>query len=67
MANESIRIFHCSKMGSLPNLSVIKGPTREFQECYVDQLFESVANGAAADNIAVIFEGKHFLEIKRIG
>lgn len=45
-------------MGSLLNLSVIKGPTRQLKETFLDKLFESVANGATADNIAVIFEGK---------
>lgn len=45
------------KMGSLPHLSVIKGPIKECEETYVDKLFENVAGGEAADNIAVIFEG----------
>lgn len=44
-------------MGSLQNLSVIRGPTRAFKEISLDKIFEGVAGGTAADNIALIFEG----------
>lgn len=44
-------------MGSLPNLSVVKGPTRHLQTTRVNKLFENLAQTTAADNFAVIFEG----------
>lgn len=44
-------------MGALPNLSVIKGPTRQIQDASLNRLFEDVATNAAPNNIALIFEG----------
>lgn len=44
-------------MGSLPQLSIIKGPTRPFHPNLIHKLFENVAKGSCADNTAFIYEG----------
>lgn len=44
-------------MGSIPQLSIIKGPVRNFTPNSINRLFENVANGNASENVALIFEG----------
>ncbi|EFA09829.1 beta-alanyl-bioamine nonribosomal peptide synthetase ebony isoform X2 [Tribolium castaneum] len=43
-------------MGSLPQLSILKGPTRPLVVSQLGRIFEKVAAGPAASNIALIFE-----------
>ena len=43
-------------MGSLPQLSVLKGPPRSLSHTQIDTLFEKVATGSSSDNTALIFE-----------
>lgn len=44
-------------MGSLPHLSVLKGPTRLLKPNYIHKLFEKyVENENHCDNIALLFE-----------
>uniref|UniRef100_A0AAR5Q839 AMP-dependent synthetase/ligase domain-containing protein n=1 Tax=Dendroctonus ponderosae TaxID=77166 RepID=A0AAR5Q839_DENPD len=45
------------EMGTLPQLSIIKGPTRALQANVLHKLFENVANGESAQKPAVIFAG----------
>ncbi|XP_018568645.1 uncharacterized protein LOC108908938 [Anoplophora glabripennis] len=42
-------------MGSIPQLSIIKGPTRQLTPNLLHKLFENVATGLAANRIALIF------------
>ncbi|KAJ8964557.1 hypothetical protein NQ314_004859, partial [Rhamnusium bicolor] len=43
------------KMGTIPQLSIIKGPTRQLNPNLLNRLFENVATGTADNNTAVIF------------
>lgn len=45
-------------MGSLPNLSIIKGENRPFIRKKLYKIFENVASEVSSDRIAVIYEGK---------
>ncbi|CAG9772921.1 unnamed protein product [Ceutorhynchus assimilis] len=43
-------------MGTIPQLSIIKGPTRPLQPNVLHNIFEKVANGPHKSNIALIFQ-----------
>lgn len=45
-------------MGSIPQLSIIKGPTRQLTPNLLNRLFENIATGLVADHIALIFNGE---------
>lgn len=53
-------------MGSIPQLSVIKGPARNLAAQTINSLFENVANGNAKENVALIFEGEKRSITKRL-
>ncbi|XP_050294222.1 zwittermicin A synthase ZmaJ isoform X2 [Anthonomus grandis grandis] len=44
------------QMGSLPQLSILKGPTRPLQPTSINNLFEKVASGNLKSNTALIFK-----------
>lgn len=50
-------------MGSLPDLSIIKGPTSYLQPNALHRLFEDVADSKAND-VALLYEGKLFIFIR---
>lgn len=43
-------------MGSIPQLSVLKGPTRTLKPTLLHNIFENIANTTAANSVALIFE-----------
>ncbi|KAF2902812.1 hypothetical protein ILUMI_03369 [Ignelater luminosus] len=43
-------------MGSIPQLSILKGPTRPLKPTLLHRIFENIANSSAANSIALIFE-----------
>lgn len=44
-------------MGTLHQLSIIKGPTRPLQAGLLDHLFAQIANGPQKSNTAIIYKG----------
>ncbi|KAL1506202.1 hypothetical protein ABEB36_005604 [Hypothenemus hampei] len=49
-------------MGTLPHLSILKGPNRPLKPNYLSKLFEEVANGPQKNNIALIFNENGILK-----
>lgn len=50
--------FFFQIMGTIPQLSIIKGPTRQLTPNLLNHIFENVATGHASDNIALLFNGE---------
>ncbi|XP_030763883.1 uncharacterized protein LOC115888328 [Sitophilus oryzae] len=49
-------------MGTIPQLSIIKGPTRPLNPNFLHKLFENVANGPFGHNTALIFNENESLK-----
>lgn len=45
-------------MGTIPHLSILKGPVRSLQPNHLNKLLEDVASGEAANKVALIHKGK---------
>lgn len=51
-------------MGSLPHLSILKGPTRVLKPNYIHRIFENIAEMEPINNnIALLCEGKQNISI----
>lgn len=55
--NSSKSVYLLQEMGSIPQLSVLKGPTRPLKPTLLHRIFENIANSTAANSVALIFEG----------
>lgn len=51
-------------MGSIPQLSILKGPTRLLHLNQLNNLFEKIASGAAANQLALVYKGKMTKSLK---
>lgn len=51
--------FNFQKMGTIPHLSILKGPTRGLQSNLLHNLFEDLSKSEAGKQLALIYKGDY--------